>query len=201
MKKWLILALAATYLSAGSVYAAPPVQPTPPGVPVPASPDAVSAAGDPDAPFYVTATQAGLSEIDGAMVAQRRSKDPQVQEFASMVVKDHMAANAKLRELAVMNHVDLPTALSAAQAAKKAQLANLSADDFDRAYIEWQILAHKDAVEAFRIESESGDDKDARQFAVDTLPILHSHLTRLYALQLPPVQPGVPTTTPGAAKP
>jgi putative membrane protein len=200
MKQWFILALAAIPLLASQVSATPPLPTsTPPGIPVPASPEAVSAAGDPDAPFYVTATQGGLAEIDGAMLAQQRSKNPQVLAFASMVAKDHMAANAQLRELAVKNHVDLPTTPSAAQTAKKTQLANLGDDDFDRAYIEWQILAHKDVIEAFRVESESGDDKDARQFAIDTVPTLRSHLVKLYALPLPPAQPGVPTTTPGAS--
>ena len=202
MNKWLILAVAATPLWAGQGFAAAPVPAptaTPPGVPVPASPEAVSSAGDPDAPFYVAATQGGLAEIDCGMLAQQRSKNPQVLAFASMVTKDHMAANAQLRELAAKNHVDLPATQNAAQAAKKSQLTNLNNDDFDRAYIEWQILAHKDAIDAFRTESESGDDKDARQFAMDTLPILRSHLVKLYALPLPPVQPGVPTTTPGAA--
>jgi predicted outer membrane protein len=99
MKQWhiLILALAATAFLAGRLSAAPPVPApaqTPPGVPVPASPEAVSAAGDPDAPFYVAATQGGLAEIDCGMLAQQRSKNPQVLAFASMAVKDHMAANA-----------------------------------------------------------------------------------------------------------
>jgi putative membrane protein len=200
MKQWFVLALAAIPLFSGQVSAAPPVPAsTPPGVPVPASPEAVSEAGDPDAPFYAAATQGGLSEIDCGMLAQQRSKNPQVQAFASMVTKDHMAANAQLRELAAKNRVYLPSSPNATQAAKKAQLTNLSDDAFERAYIEWQILAHKDAIDAFQIESESGDDKDARQFAIDTLPILRSHLVKLYALPLPPIQPGVPTTTPGTA--
>jgi putative membrane protein len=202
MKQWFILGLATLPLLAPQISSASPAPApapvTPPGVPVPASPEAVTEAGNPDAPFYVAATQGGLAEIDGGMLAQQRSKNPQIQAFASMVAKDHMAANAQLRELAMKNHMNLPTAPTAAQAEKKTQLTNLSDDQFDRAYIEWQILAHKDAIEAFRIESESGDDKDARQFAIDTLPILRSHLVKLYALPLPPVTPGVPTTTPGA---
>ncbi len=205
MKQWYIAAFAAVPLMAGQVSAAPPVPATPvptstpPGVPVPASPEAVSEAGDPDAPFYAAATQRGLSEIDCGMLAQQRSKNPQLLAFASMVTKDHTAAIAQLRELAEKNHVYLPTSPTAAQAAKKTQLASLSDDDFDRAYIEWQILTHKEAINAFQIESESGDDKDARQFAIDTLPMLRSHLVKLYALPLPPVQPGVPTTTPATA--
>jgi predicted outer membrane protein len=57
-------------------------------------------------------------------------------------------------------------------------------DDFDRSYIEWQILSHKDAIALFKVESESGDDKDARQFAIDTLPTLQAHLTNLLAMPM-----------------
>lgn len=151
---------------------------------------------DPDAPFYMKATRGGLAEIDGGLLAQQRSKNPDVLAFAAMVAKDHTAANAQLRELAVVNHVDLPTALNAEQLTKKSQLTALTGNDFDRSYIEWQILAHKDAIELFREESESGDDKDARQFAIDTLPILRSHLAKLFAM---PMIASAPATTPDSA--
>ncbi len=164
-----------------------------------AAPTAEISTDDPDAPFYVTAAQSGLAEVDGGMLAQQRSKNPQVQDFAAMVVRDHIAANKQLHELAMANHVDLPMVPTAKQAQKKAELANLSGDDFDRAYIEWQILAHKDAIETFRRESESGDDKDARQFAIDTLPTLRMHLVKLY--ELPMIPPASATTPTGAAAP
>jgi putative membrane protein len=148
-------------------------------------------AGDnPDASFYMTATQGGLAEIDGGLLAQQRGKSPHVVSFGAMMAKDHNSANLKLRELATANHVDLPSAVSADQAAKKAKLAGLTGDDFDRAYIEWQILSHKDTIALFKTESETGDDMDARQFATDTLPTLQFHLTTLLAMPMiapPPV--------------
>ena len=164
-----------------------------------AAPTAEISTDDPDAPFYATAARSGLAEVEAGMLAQERSKNPQVQEFAAMVVRDHIAANKRLHELAMANQVDLPMAPSPRQAQKKAQLATLSGDDFDRAYIEWQILAHKDAIEVFRRESESRDDKEARQFALDTLPTLRMHLAKLYAL--PVIPPASPTTPTGAAAP
>jgi len=69
----------------------------------------------------------------------------------------------------------------------------LSGDDFDRTYIEWQILSHKDAVALFKTESETGDDKDARQFATDTLPTLQLHLSKLLAMpNIPPPKSAAP---------
>jgi len=83
-----------------------------------AVPALAMAVDNPDSTFYTKATQAGLAEIDGGLLAQQKSKRPAVVAFAALVVKDHTAANVQLREIAAANSVDLPTAVSADQAAK-----------------------------------------------------------------------------------
>jgi len=158
-----------------------------------AIPALAMAVDNPDSTFYTKATQSNLAEIDGGLLAQQKSKRPAVVAFAAMAVKDHTSANGQLREIAMANNVDLPVAVSADQAAKKAELMGLSGDAFDRTYIEWQILAHKDAVALFKTESETGDDKDARQFATDTLPTLQLHLSKLLAMpNIPPPKTAAP---------
>jgi len=57
---------------------------------------------------------------------------------------------------------------------------------FDKAYIEWQIGAHKEAIVLFKTESTSGDDLDARQFALATLPMLQADLDHLFAIVIDP---------------
>ncbi len=136
----------------------------------------------PDAAFYRKATEGGLAEIDGGMLAQQLSKNPSIVRFGEMIVKDHTAANHALREFAATNHVDLPTAPATVDSAKKIALQKLSGDAFDKAYIEWQILSHKDAIALFKEESASGDDIDAKRFASNTLPTLQAHLASLLAM-------------------
>jgi putative membrane protein len=136
----------------------------------------------PDGLFYRRATAAGLAEIAGGELAQQHAKRTNVIAFAKMMQSDHAGANSTLRGLALANNVDLPSAPAADQTAKIATLRDLSGDAFDKAYIEWQILSHRDTLALFTEESASGDDIDAKRFATDTLPILQSHLNQLLAM-------------------
>jgi putative membrane protein len=142
---------------------------------------AVAADESPDALFYRRANEAGLAEIQGGQLAAHSSRAG-IALFGQMMVTDHTAANTTLRGLAAVNHVDLPTTVNAPTAAKVAAMQRLSGDDFDKAYVEWQILSHREAVALFKEESASGDDIDARKFAGDTLPVLQQHLDRLLAM-------------------
>jgi putative membrane protein len=167
-----------------------------------AAPTAEQSTDDPDAPFYKSTARGELAEINGSLMAQQRSKNPRILEFSAMIVKDHTAAKDKLSDLAAVNHIELPTAPSARQAALQAKLATLSGDDFDRAYLEWQILTHKDVIELLRRESVNGDDTDARQFAKDRLPTLRAQLKQLYQMpMIAPESPTTPTTMPPTATP
>ena len=145
---------------------------------------AVMAADNPDALFFRKATQGGIAEIDGGMLAQQLGSTQAVKDFGNMMVRDHTAANHGLRNLAETKQVDLPALPSTEDAAQRSKLSALSGADFDRHYIEWQILAHRDAIALFKEESASGDDIDARQFATDTLPRLQSHLALLMAMPM-----------------
>jgi putative membrane protein len=150
-------------------------------------PIAAAASDDnPDAHFYKKAAQTGLAEIDGGMLAQQLGKDKAVTNFGNMMVKDHSAANSKLRELAVIHHIDLPMQPDANHVAQRSKLRTLSGDEFDKSYIEWQILSHRDAIALFKEESASGDDLDARRFATDSLPTLELHLAALMAIPVTP---------------
>jgi putative membrane protein len=147
---------------------------------------------NPDANFYKKAIQSGLAEIDGGMLAQQLGKSAAVTNFGTMMVKDHSAANNKLRGLAVINHIDLPMQPDADQVAHRSKLASLSGDAFDKSYIEWQILSHRDAIALFKEESASGDDIDARRLATDSLPTLELHLAALMAIPITPSTTGAP---------
>jgi putative membrane protein len=156
-------------------------------------------ATSPDAPFYKKAAASGLAEVDGGMLAQQNGKSAAVKAFGEMMVKDHSAANDGLRGLAMIKHVDLALKPDAAQTAKRSALQALSGDAFDRAYIEWQILSHKDVIALFKEESASGDDLDAKQFATSTLPTLKLHLNFLMAMPAPATPAATPAATPPAA--
>jgi putative membrane protein len=68
-----------------------------------------NAADSPDSSFYKHAAEAGLAEVSDATLAQQSATDPQLKDFAAMMVKDHSAANDKLSALAGTKNITLPT--------------------------------------------------------------------------------------------
>jgi putative membrane protein len=136
----------------------------------------IAMADSPDASFYKNAAEGGIAEVEAGTLAQSKSNSQQVKDFGAMMVKDHTAANDKLKALAATKDVSLPTTSSVGQMASKAKLEVLTGDTFDKSYIKGQIQAHQDTVALFRKEIASGQDPDAQAFAKATLPTVRSHL-------------------------
>ncbi|MDP9082825.1 MAG: DUF4142 domain-containing protein [Pseudomonadota bacterium] len=140
------------------------------------------AASHPDESFYKNAAEAGISEVEAGTLAQEKGNSAKVKDFGSMMVKDHSAANDKLKALATAKSIDLPKSASLAQMATKAKLEVLSGDTFDKSYIKGQIKAHRDTIALFKKEIASGQDTDAKGFASATLPTVRAHLKSILAI-------------------
>jgi putative membrane protein len=147
-----------------------------------AAPLAAFAASNPDAAFYKNAAEAGIAEVEAGKLAQDKGGSQQVKDFGAMMVTDHSAANDKLKALASSKDITLPSSSSVGQMANKAKLDVLSGDTFDKSYIKGQLKAHRQAVALFKKESTTGQDSDAKAFAMATLPTLRSHLKAVTAL-------------------
>jgi putative membrane protein len=137
---------------------------------------ALAAANSPDESFYRAAAEGGISEVDLGNLAQERTNDPKIKDFGAMMVKDHSAANDKLKTLASAKGVTLPEHGSIGQTATKAKLKVLSGDTFNKAYIKSQVKAHTETVALLRKEISTGQDADAKAFAQSILPTVRSHL-------------------------
>jgi putative membrane protein len=130
----------------------------------------------PDASFYKHLAEGGIAEVDAGNLAEEKATDPKVKEFAAMMVKDHSAANDKLKALADSKGVKLPTSASVTQMATEAKLKVLSGKTFDDSYIKGQIKAHQRTIALLKKEIASGQDADAKSFAQSILPTVRAHL-------------------------
>lgn len=139
-------------------------------------------ADSPDAGFYKKAAEGGIAEVEAGNLAQSKGTSQKVKDFGAMMVKDHSAANDKLKSLAASKDVALPTSSSVGQMATKAKLEVLTGDTFDKSYIKGQVQAHLNTVALFRKEIASGQDPDAQAFAKATLPTVRSHLKAINAI-------------------
>jgi putative membrane protein len=134
------------------------------------------APGSPDTSFYKSLAAGGMAEVRLGKLAQQKTTDPNVKEFAAMMVKDHSAANAQLRDLATSKGLTLPRGPGVAARAKKAELEVLSGHSFDSSYVSGQIKAHEETVALLQKEIASGSDADAKAFAQKILPTVQAHL-------------------------
>lgn len=143
---------------------------------------AFSAASDPDLSFYKDAAEGGMAEVQLGTLAQQKSSNPSVKEFGAMMVTDHTAAGDKLQAIASSKDIKLPTSPSLGQSATKTKLEVLSGESFDKSYIKDMIKDHQDDIALFKKEAASGQDPDAKAFAIATLPTLEKHLKKIQSI-------------------
>jgi putative membrane protein len=147
-----------------------------------ALPVSIFAADNPDASFYKKATEGGMAEVELGKLAQDKSVTPSVKDFGAMMVKDHSAANDKLKAIADGKNLKLPTSPSVGQMATKTKLEVLSGTTFDKSYIKGMVADHQEDIKEFQKEASTGQDADAKAYAAATLPTLKAHLKKIQAI-------------------
>jgi putative membrane protein len=142
----------------------------------------LGADSNPDEAFYKSAAEGGMAEVQLGTLAQQKSSNPGVKEFGAMMVKDHSAANEKLKALAESKNVKLPSSPSMGQMATKTKLEVLSGNTFDKSYIKGMIDDHEEDIKEFKKEAAAGQDPDAKAYATATLPTLQAHLKKIQSI-------------------
>jgi putative membrane protein len=89
---------------------------------------------------------------------------------------DHSKANDELKKIAADKGITLPTSLNTKDKATHDRLSKLSGAEFDKAYMKDMVADHREDVNEFRKESNSGSDADLKSWAGKTLPTLEHHL-------------------------
>ncbi|HEY2780635.1 MAG TPA: DUF4142 domain-containing protein [Steroidobacteraceae bacterium] len=145
-------------------------------------PFAAFAADIPDLSFYRAAAEGGLAEVEMGNMAQQQARSESVKEFGALMVKDHSAANEKLKQIAESKNITLPANTSVEEMATKAKLKVLSGSSFDKSYIKGMIKDHQEDIAEFKKEATTGRDPDARAFASATLPTLEAHLKKIQSI-------------------
>jgi putative membrane protein len=142
----------------------------------------LGADSNPDSSFFKNAAEGGMAEVQLGTLAQQKAANPKVKEFGAMMVKDHTAANDKLKAIAESKNIALPTSPSVGQMANKTKLEALSGNTFDKSYIKGMIEDHEEDIKEFQKEATSGRDADAKAYAVATLPTLQAHLKKIQSI-------------------
>jgi putative membrane protein len=124
----------------------------------------------------------GMAEVDFGRLAEGKARSQPVKDFAQLMVADHTKANSELERLAKAAQIPLPSELNPEDKRMRSSLENVSADAFDLAYMQGQVVDHQKAVVLLIWEIGQGQDAPLQQWAAATLPIVLGHLEMAKAL-------------------
>jgi putative membrane protein len=130
-----------------------------------------------DRNFFEHAAKSGMKEVDVSRSVLDRLTNPQVKEFAQMMVEHHSSANTELASLAASKGVTLPV-----KETKIMEKWSKKTDELDEDYMEEMVSDHEKSVKLFEEAAKSKDSQIAA-FASKTLPKLQAHLTQARTLE------------------
>jgi len=136
-----------------------------------------------DKKFVMKAAIGGMAEVQLAQLAQQKSQDQAVKDFAQHMIDDHTPNNEQLMKLATSKGITPPADLDAMHKKEMTRLQALDGKKFDRAYLKGQTKDHEAMLKTFQAEQTSGKDADLKAFADQTVPTIQKHISM------------VPTTT------
>lgn len=132
------------------------------------------------------ASQAAIiskAEIELGQIALKNTQDDDVRTYAERMVKDHTAADKKLKAIAAKENLQLPQSLDQEHESLKTKLQSLKGEDFDRAYVKAMASGHDKAVALFESASQQPQmPGELKQFAASTLPTLEQHKEMAHSL-------------------
>jgi putative membrane protein len=129
-----------------------------------------------DKKFVEKAASAGLAEVQAAQLAQQKSSDPKVKDFAQTMITDHTEINQKLTALAQQKGVTVPTEVDSKDQKQLDKLGKLDGKKFDKAYMKDQVKDHETVLSLLQKEAKSGKDADLKSLAETTIPTIQKHL-------------------------
>ena len=137
--------------------------------------------------FAELATASGEFGIASSRLATEKATSSEVKAFARGLGEEHarLARGFRAALQGANAAVSLPSqvVLDATRLAVMEQLRAASERDFDRIYVQAQVLSLEEALVFVSAYAESGDDPALKRFAVKTIPTIEGQLQRARALR------------------
>ncbi|HET7537265.1 MAG TPA: DUF4142 domain-containing protein [Candidatus Didemnitutus sp.] len=146
--------------------------PSDPSSPTTTTPRASGELKHSDKSFIEKVAKGGQKEVQLAQIAAERATNPQVKEYAQMLVTDHQQMNNEVMTLAANKGVQLPV-----ESPKLDKWSNKKANEFDKDFIKEMVDEHEDDISLFEKAAKS-EDAEVAAFAQKYLPKLQSHYTQ-----------------------
>jgi len=136
--------------------------------------------------IVVTANQI---DVDAGKIAKSRSKNKEVQDFAQQMITDHTAVNKQAGALAKKLGVkpedsDTSKSLKKAAADTAKKLKALKGAQFDKAYVDNEVLYHQQVLDAIdKVLIPNADNAELKGLIEKVRPAIAAHLEHAKHLQ------------------
>lgn len=125
--------------------------------------------------FLKNGIEGSLVEIKASGIAKSRSSNPNVVNFANMMITHHTQTANELKNIEANKLVSSRDSIKPENEDALNALASKSGVEFDKAYMEMMIIDHENAIELFKSVNDN-TSKTIQDFASKTLPSLQTHL-------------------------
>ena len=159
-----------------------------------------------DAEILAVTSTANNGEIDMANVATKSATNPDVKNFAAMMITQHKDMESKGKAVAAKAKItpadsDASNALKSDVQSTISSLKSQKGKDFDKAYIESQVKAHRDVLNIFDVKLlPNAQNGDLKNLLTDDRSHVAAHLAKAEEIQKK-LETGAASTTTGTGKP
>jgi putative membrane protein len=133
--------------------------------------------------FVRQASLGGAAEVELGKLAEQRSKNPAVKDFARHMIADHSKANDQLGSLAKPQKISLRTDWDTDHKVMRDQLSKLNGQAFDELYIRSQIADHQKTAQLLEWHIDAAQNDALKNYSIQTLPTVLAHLEAAKQIQ------------------
>ncbi|MGV3532194.1 MAG: DUF4142 domain-containing protein [Chthoniobacteraceae bacterium] len=118
-------------------------------------------------------------EIKLAKAAQEKASSEQVKQHAAKMIQDHQKTTDELKQIAKSAKIDLDAKIPSEKQAMIKEITSKSGEEFDKAYMEHEVAAHRMAAAHFQNGADFNKHPELQSFAQKNLPVIKQHLAEV----------------------
>jgi len=130
----------------------------------------------------LNALSAMVFALQSSQLAQQRAELPTLRTFSGLETEEQMAFFEARRMAGLPVPATIP--LAPRQAQMLQQLQALSGGEFDRMYLQGQMIGHQELLQLHSTLAQSSAMREERMLGMVAVPAIRSHLAMLQGVQL-----------------
>ncbi|MBN3584168.1 DUF4142 domain-containing protein [Algoriphagus aestuarii] len=128
-----------------------------------------------DRNFAISASQHTNAQVSFGQLAMDNGEDDSVMDYAQLIVDANTESKAELTALADGKEVEISDGISTEMQAKYDELAALEGEEFDKAFINFQIDLLNNSMSMFENQIDNGENFTISGYAEKSLGIVKDH--------------------------